>query len=265
MSAKESKKVEETAVKSTKIAYPKEFNYFKQEAHVRVKPNKKNTFIISKYRKESKTLHSTTHQYVSMHEIQEAGDYRLRAYIIPTEFKPKFESNVYAEYAILALQNADDENEFLPVFCVSFEALKCAACYGSGYFKSVNKNNFASVLTQQTQAMNPLSPVIPAIGRVAKAQGGSALHSNICTYNHALGIGCGGSGIDAQAFAAYQHKITALYQFNREKMINFMRFAQTAPKKTSVFYSDEEFSFAGDKKAYKKPETTIDSFGKIEL
>lgn len=208
--------------KSKKSLYPPEFIVCRPEIHTTLKPNSRDTFILSKYKKEGQNLFSRTHTYVSLTPINTYDGFVLRAYIIPKEFRATFDSSTYTEFGIFAFQNKDDEDDIIPVYAASWEFVKCPQCGGSGMFKKSIKTKFAE------------KEGIAAKSKIAQAQVGSEIVATHCVYNPHHQAGCNGTGIDKAQIAIYTEKVAELYNFDAASMQSFIEFAKYSGKGVPV-------------------------------
>jgi hypothetical protein len=208
------------------------FSVMRSKAVARLRPNQKNVFILSKWSADGKNITSKAEQYVSMLPIEVAGNYRLTAYLADPATKNHLEGSMFAEFGVFAMQNEDDPDDVLPIYAVSFEFIKCPACFGAGYFKKPQKLLVSDISRPEGKKL---------AGKVGQGNYGSKMNADTCWYMPAAGKGCDGTGINKSLVDDYNAKLAALFEFDKKTMQEFLKCGVKEQKEVKNESDQDEF------------------------
>lgn len=189
----------------------------RQDIFVKCKPNPKNTFAISKFPKNSQALGGKSVGYFALDEIIEDGIYKVLFYA--TTHNIQFRNNILALAGQFYAQNTEDEDDIVTFRGIALDHIRCAQCFGRGYFMTKDKKMAAEV---NPQLLNTFV--------AQKNMGRGAMTHPVCTYNHHYRMGCNGTGVNQELAMNYQELFKDIPDIKKacEKMLT----DKTAARKT---------------------------------
>ncbi len=180
-------------------------NLLRVEAIVKLKPSDRNTFSLRKTPKNKEALlGGKAESYYAMDKIETEGEFRVLYY--STTHNQKFQANMLARAIQLYVQNVDDDEDFMTLRGVAFDAIKCPQCHGRGYFITRNKVSLAQA--KKEEMLNSPDVIIdPTLlaGAFGRKNAVSRTGSVICTWNPHINppMGCNGKAINMFAWENY--------------------------------------------------------------